>query len=247
MGPERTSTGNGWFSFLSEAMALLGGRKLALPVALLAILLTVSNIVILSNPPGGGASPVPFILAAIVRVFGLIGFEAALLRLMLGGGRSPYRPDGAFWLFVLIVLGQIILSVALQRATRLGETVPELILANVLTTIALAPLAAWFAAAAVERPLAWDPRPWLSGFGRWLPQLIGWSLLLITPIAVLHAVLDRWLLAGAGTWFWLIALFDGPLSTLVAIIGLALNAAAYSRVARSGASRLSPSPANDRR
>lgn len=228
-------------------MALLGGRKLALPVALLVVLLTASNIVILTNPPGQGASPVPFILAALVRVLGLIGLEAALLRLMLGGGRSPYRPDGAFWLFVLIVLAELVLAVALQRAMRVGETLPELVSANILTTIALAPLAAWFAAAAVERPLAWDPRPWLSGLGRWLPQLILWSLLLITPIAVLHAALDHWLLAGAGGWFWPVALIDGPLSALIAIIGLSLNAAAYSRVARGRSSRLSPSRSNHRR
>lgn len=234
-----------YLTFLREALTALFERRVIGPALALVVLLTVSNIVILTNAPREGASPIAFILAAIVRVLGLIWLQAAILRLVIGAGRSPYRPDGAFWLFLLIVFVELIASVALQRLAGLGEDVAALALSNVLTTIALAPLAAWSAAAAVERPLAWDPRPWLSGFARWLPQFIGWALLLITPIAVLHAMLDRWLIAGAGDWFWPVILFDGPLSTVIALLGLGLNAAAYAHVAQARASRLSASPSDN--
>ena len=67
----------------------------------------------------------------------------------------------------------------------------------------------------------------------WLLQLIFWSLLLTTPLGFAHVVIDDAVLRGVGDWFWPAMLFDGLLSVVIALLGFALNAAAYRRVARS--------------
>ena len=67
---------------------------------------------------------------------------------------------------------------------------------------------------------------------QWLPPLLFWALLLTTPLGIAHAVLGDWLIEGAGSWFWPAALIDGPLSVAAALLGFALTAEAYRRVAR---------------
>jgi hypothetical protein len=106
----------------------------------------------------------------------------------------------------------------------------------------LSPFVVWFVALAAAKPLAWNPGPWLRGLGRWWPMAIFWTLLLVTPMAVLHAWIDTRLIEGVGELFWPLALFDGALSTAMALIALAINAAAYRRVAEGGSSRLSAQP-----
>jgi hypothetical protein len=93
-------------------------------------------------------------------------------------------------------------------------------------------LAAWFVAAAVESPLAWKPMPWLANFGAWLLPVLVWSLLLVFPIIVVHALLTV-RIGGMplGASWWLI-LTDAALSTLGALLSLALGLAAYRRVAK---------------
>ena len=68
-------------------------------------------------------------------------------------------------------------------------------------------------------------------FRHWLPHYLVWSLLLVTPLGLAHGLIDLRLVAGAGEGFWPLALVDGPLSTLLALVGLGLGAAAYRRVA----------------
>jgi hypothetical protein len=101
----------------------------------------------------------------------------------------------------------------------------------VLVTLLTAPFVVWFTAIAVERPLAWRPRPYFRDFDRWLPPVLVWALLLTTPMGIVHALLDEWLLEGAGDAFWPVTLIDGPLSAAMALIGFALAAEAYRRVA----------------
>ena len=221
--------------FLREALAPLRTRRLVGPVALLTILLTASNIVLLLNVPARGQLPPPeFLIAALLRVFGLLLIAVAILRLLNHSPRPAWRPDGAFWLFVLVSLFQLGASVAAGVAARLfagRDPVAELVLEG-LVTLLLLPLAAWFAAIAVERPLAWRPGRWLGAFPVWLPHLVLGTVLLTFPIAALHAAIGRHLVAGAGSWFWPLALLDGPLSVLLVLSGLALASEAYRRVAR---------------
>ena len=49
--------GDGVLAFLGESLASLRRRRLAVPVALLSVLLTASNIVILQNLPVTGEPP----------------------------------------------------------------------------------------------------------------------------------------------------------------------------------------------
>ena len=223
----------GPMAFLREAVASLRTRRLLLPVVMLAVVLTASNIVILRNMPvKGGAFPSPFAAAAIVRVLGLVAGAVAILRVLNSSPRPSWRPDGAFWLYALTLLVGIAAG-AVAGILVGGEDDPLAGLAvGMLVTIVTAPFAPWFAAIAVERPLAWRPGPWLRRFGAWLPPLLLWSLLLLTPLAELHGALDKWLIEGAGRYFWPVALFDGLLSVLLALIGLALASVAYRRVAR---------------
>lgn len=220
-------------AFLRNALAPVSTRPIVLPVILLTLLVTATNIVLARNvPPDGQPPTLPFILAGFVRIAGLIVLAVAILRLLTGSDRPPWKPDGGFWLYVLTLPISIGVSVAViylfgQRSDPAG-----LVMRSLASAAILAPFAAWFAAIAVARPLALDPRPWLRGLERWLPYYLVWALLLAAPLAALHAWLDEWLVRGAGDLFWPIALLDGPLSVVVAMLGLALGAAAYRRVAQ---------------
>ena len=223
----------GFVGFLVETLASLRKPKLVLPLLLLTVLLTASNIVILRNPPApGGPAPVIFVAAALVRVLGLFALAVALLRALNDSPRSLWRPDGAFWLYGATVLAGIGLNVA--AAALIGDPARPLpgALIGFAMIVVSAPLAPWFTAIAVERPLALRPGPRMHGWGRWLPQLVLWSLLVVLPLGQLHATIDIWLVRGAGEWFWPLALVDGPLSAVLALLGLAFASAAYRRVAR---------------
>jgi hypothetical protein len=220
-------------AFLRDALAPVFTRRMVAPIVLLTVLLTATNIVLAQNvPPEGRPPALPFILAGFVRVAGLLVLAVAILRILAGSERPLWKPDGGFWLYILTLpvgIGVSVAAVALlgQRTDPAG-----LLMRGVLVAIVLAPFAAWFAAIAAARPLALDPRPWLKGLGRWLPSYLVWAVLLVAPVAALHAWLDEWLVLGAGELFWPIALLDGPLSVVVALLGFGLNAAAYRRVAQ---------------
>jgi hypothetical protein len=235
LGVPVTARGGGALGFLAETVASLANRRLVVPVLLLTTLLTVTNIVIARNVPVDAAIPIPFIAAAAARMLGLVAIAVAILRVLGGSSRPLWMPDGAFWLYGLTILVGIGVAVAARllvgeygdRSDPLRALVGDLIV-NAVTV----PLAAWFAAMAIERPLAWQADRWLRGFGSWLLPLLLWSLLILLPLGRLHAAIDRILVAGASEYFWPLALFDGPLSVVLALLGLALAATAYRHVAR---------------
>lgn len=155
------------------------------------------------------------------------------LRILTDAPRRPWRLDGAFWLYGLTIVAGIAISTlggrALSTVVEAGG-LAELGLRLALLAALLAPFAPWVVAIGVERPLAWRPGPFLRRFGAWLPPLLLWGLVIIAPLAVLHGWTDAFLIAGAGQWFWPLALIDGPFSTLIAMLGFSLNAAAYRRL-----------------
>jgi hypothetical protein len=224
--------GRGAVGFVRDALASLANPRLWLLAALLAVLLTASNIVILLNPPVPGEPPILFALAAFARVAGLLVLAVAVLRVLTGSTRAPFMPDGAFWLYALTLLVGVALAVGLGAVT--GERNDPLtrVLVSFAMTVIGAPLAVWFTALAVARPLAVNPAPWMRGLGRWLPPLILWSLVVVLPLGQLHAAIDMFLIHGAGRWFWPLALVDGPLSAVLAVFSFALAATAYRSVAR---------------
>jgi hypothetical protein len=156
----------------------------------------------------------------------------AILRILGGSGRKPFALDGAFWLYGLTMVAGLGLNVLLSLAIGSREDPASSAVVGVAMIVISAPFAAWFAAIAIERPLAASPGRWLRGLGRWLPALLLWSLVLILPLGQLHTMIDMFLLRGAGEYFWPLALLDGPLSAAMVLLGLALAAAAYRRVAR---------------
>jgi hypothetical protein len=223
----------GLMAFVGEALALLGSRRLLAPALVLAVLLTVSNIVIASNLPGEGNRPgAVFAVAAFVRVAGLLVLAVAILRLMTQSPRRPFLPDAGFWLYALTFLAGIAATAAVRSVAGLGESIGALAIGNAAVAVLLAPLAVWFAALAVARPVPWSPAPWLRGLRLWLPHFIFWTLAVVTPLAVLHATIDVNVIRGDREWFWPLMLFDGALSAVMALFGIALIAAAYRRVAQ---------------
>jgi len=223
-------------AFLREALAPLFARRLAVPVLLLTVLLTATNIVIVKTAPQAGGAELPplFIAAAIARVGGLLVMTVAIMRLLAASRRPPWRPDSAFWLTLLVSVAIFGISALIDLAIG-GRSDPlSMAASGVALTLIVAPVATWLVALAVEKPLAWSPLPWLRDFRIWLPQLAFWAVLLLPPLAFLHSAIDLAILHDPdSTWFWPAMLFDGPLSAVILLIGFGLNNAAYRRVARS--------------
>jgi hypothetical protein len=222
----------GAFDFLREAVASLFTRRLLVPAILFALLLTISNIVILLDKPGPDAISFSFMIAALIRVIGLVAMTVGILRILNGSPRPAWRPDGAFWLYGLTLLATMVVAAIAGFAIAGRDNEIGGFLVGLAVTAVTAPLGPWFVAIAVERPLAWRPVPWLRRFSSWLPWLLLWNLLVVAPLGEIHGAIDRWLVAGAGDWFWPGALFDGPFSAAMATLGLALASVAYRRVAR---------------
>ncbi|HEX8379106.1 MAG TPA: hypothetical protein VF619_01000 [Allosphingosinicella sp.] len=227
-----TESRGGPIAFLREALALLSAPRLLVPALVLMVLLTVSNIVIASTVPAEGEKLGPaFAVAALVRVAGLLVLAVAILRTMTGSARPRFRPDAGFWLYALTFVAATGVSVAVRLLTGEDDSLGSIAVGNLVTGVVMAPFAVWFGALAVERPVPWSPAPWLRGLRLWLPHFLFWTLLVITPMAVLHAAIDSSVVKDARDWFWPLLLFDGPLSTVMALLGLAFIAAAYRRVA----------------
>lgn len=223
----------GLMAFAREAAALILRREMIVPAIVLALVLTTSNILILlSGPPVRGTVPHwQFIAAALLRLVGVLVLLVAILRIATGSERPRWRPDGAFWLYALALLATVGVSAVMGRVLADRTQWSGMLIDQVATGILVAPFAAWVAAMAVATPLAWRPLRWLRAFRHWLPHYLVWSLLLVTPLGLAHGLIDLRLVAGAGEGFWPLALVDGPLSTLLALVGLGLGAAAYRRVA----------------
>ena len=232
----------GLIGFLMDALRPVFTGRLAGPMAIFLVLLTASNIVILFNVPvKGQLPPLGFVAAAFVRIAGLLVLSVAILRRLNDSPRPAWLPDAGFWLFALTSIGIIVLAIALEIVVNLvagaaAGARPDLVigvLVNAFVAVAMAPLAAWFTAMAVERPLAWRPGRWLRAAPDWLPHYIVWTILVMTPLGAVHAAIDRRLIVGAGESFWSLALADGLLSLVLAVVGLGISSEAYRRVARS--------------
>lgn len=222
-------------AFLKEALTPLFSRRMLVPVLLLTLLLTATNIFIVGNLPQAGATTLPllFLAAAFARIAGLLVLAIAIIRILAASPRPAWMPDGAFWLTVLASILLFAVSALIGIVTGNRTDALSFVISNTLFTLIMAPLSPWLVALAAEKPLAWRPGPWLRNISAWLPQLIFWSLLLVTPLAFAHASIDEAAIRGFGDWFWPAMLFDGPLSVVFALIGFGLNNAAYWRVARS--------------
>lgn len=220
--------------FLEEAVAQARDPRWRPIVLLLFLFLGGTNAVLALSKPDAGETPgLAFALAGLVRVLALIAISVAALRIATASPRRTWMPDGGFWAY--LVLGLVGVVGALAGAAvgaRFGDAGRILVTELVGSAIG-APLAVWGVALAVERPLALDPRPRFRNIAAWLPQLYLWALLLVIPVACLHAWLSLQLVRSGGEGaFWPLAVLDGIVSALLVLLLLSLHLAAYSRVAR---------------
>jgi succinate dehydrogenase hydrophobic anchor subunit len=223
---------HGLASFLAEALAGLRQPGVGLAALAMLLLLTGSNILLLRNMPEPGDLPsAAAIFAIVLRIGGLAYVGTALIRALAGSERPQWRPDGAFWLYLLATLASLAVGAGLASLLCDSREALPVLVRGVVSAVVLAPFAPWLVGMAAARPLGINPRRFMRQFGRWFPHLIFWSLLVVTPLGVAHALIDFQLIEGVGDLFWPLALFDGALSLLIILFGFALNVAAYRRVA----------------
>ena len=220
-------------SFARHAVEQLGAREWRPLALLLFVLLTATQAALVLTRPADGATPgFAFAIAGLIRGVGLVWLSVALLRSATDSPRSRWAPDAGFWFYFLLSLLALAASaVAASIAVGLPE-LSRVFLVQLVAILLVSPLTVWMVAAAVERPLALAPR--FRGIGEWLPSFLILALVVLVPLASLHARFSFVLLdmGGEGLNFWGLALFDGLLSTLVVLVTLALRLAAYRSVAR---------------
>ncbi len=219
----------GMSEFARAAVRQAGAREWRGLALALFLLLTITNIVLVLYAPARGETPgTIFSLAGAARGIGLLSISVAMLRVAAASPRGRWSFDAGFFLYFALSL----LALALTFAIRLAAGTPGdgalSFVGPVAELLLLAPLAPWMVAAAVDKPLARDPRPWLRDFGAWLPPL----LLLSVPVALLgaaHAMSSLHLLAIGGDdgAFWPLAVADGLVSTTIVLATLALRLTAW--------------------
>lgn len=231
-GLGKSAGAGGLIQFLAEARQSVTPR-VAVPALLLLAVLTASNIVLLLNIPLPG-EPLDgvAVVAGLARLAGLLVFLVPLVRILAASPRPPWKPDAAFFLFAAVVIASFAVAGGLAAAFGVSPGPLRLALRTLAATLILTPLAPWIVGVAAAVPLGTNPARFLRDFGRWLAPLMVWSLLIVTPLAFIHALVDMALLQGRIGWFWTASLLDGVLSTVILVLTYALYAAAYRRVAR---------------
>jgi hypothetical protein len=225
-GEERRTVGR----FLREATVRLRYRNLVLPAVLMLVILSLSNVVLLSNMPSKGELPsATAIVAILLRLGGLAFIGVALLRVMTQSSRPPWRLDRAFLVYLLATLVSLGLGSVLGNALGGSREPLPLLMRGIVNTVLFAPFAPWMVGMAVASPLGLNPRRFMRQFRLWLVPLLCWSLLIVTPLAWVHAIIDFRLIEGVGDLFWPLALADGALSLAIVLLGFAFNATAYDR------------------
>jgi len=215
-----------------EAIRFAFGRSTLLPALLLLVLFIGSGLLALHHPYFSGAVPaLPFLAALVLRVAGTYLLSAAILRRAVGSRRRAWMPDGAFWLFVLLFTISLAVPAAIALLVGNPLSVGTNLIMNGAATLFVSPCAPWIVAAASERPLAWQPGPWLRRSHLWLPQRTLWALLLLVPLGLVHVLIGSWQ-TGFDRWFWALGVADALAGFLGLMLRLGLDAAAYSRVAQ---------------
>jgi hypothetical protein len=215
-------------------LASLGTRRILVPAALLAILLTASTVAMLATlPTAGQPDHEPYLAAFLLFLLSLLACGVAVLRILNASPRPPWQPDASLWLSGVVLIAAVAIRVAADLALGGRTGLLADLASGALSAVITAPLVPWFTAIAVERPLALKPEDHMRRFAAWLPALLLWTLLIVVPLAQLLGMLGQALLDGAGGWFWPIALLYGPLGAAIQLVAWALASVAYRRVARS--------------
>jgi hypothetical protein len=218
--------------FLRLALGCVFARSTAFPLAALLLLLVASGVLALLYPPSlGAAVPLPYVAAIAIRGLAICYLSAVILRKAVVSERRAWLPDGAFWLFLLPFALSLALPLLAGRALNGLAWLPAHLAADAAAVLLVSPFAAWMVALLADRPPAWRPSQWMRGFRAWLPQRIGWGLLLLVPLGFVHLWLSTLPFVDA-RWFWPAAIADAFAYFLLLTIRLGLDGAAYWRVAQ---------------
>ena len=221
-------------AFVKEAFASLGTRRILLPALLLALLLAFGDIAIASSlPTAQDPDHLPYLLVFLLLLLGVVAFSVAILRMLVGSARPPWQPDSSLGLYGLAFVASVAIGLSADMVVGGREDLVGGLAGGVLATVVRAPLAPWFVAMAVERPLAWHPGPYMRRFRAWLPSLLLWSLLIVVPLGQLHLMINRAYLSGPADWSWPVTLIEAALGAALELVALGLASVAYRRVARS--------------
>lgn len=213
---------------LREVLAQLAAPQWRFPAILLFAFIALTTTGVAVDRAGEADAPgILFALTALVRLAAVWLLSVALLRIGAASSRSTFVPDGGFWLHALLSFIPVVFALGFQFVLP-----PHWPIGGALANLVTVPLAAWFVAAAVEVPLAWNPSPWVRNFREWLLPVLSWSLLLVFPLVAIHAIgVEAMDGRPPGAIWWLI-LLDSAVSTLAGLLSLALGLAAYRRVAK---------------
>jgi hypothetical protein len=221
-------------AFVKEALVSLGRRRILLPALLLIFLQSASLVALVATlPTAGHPDHSRYLAVLLLFLLGLLACSVALLRILNASPRPPWQPDASLWLFGLTVIAGAFIAIMADLVMGGRTDLLAGLASGALSAIISAPLAPWFTAIAVERPLALRPRDHIRRFAAWLPALLLWNLLIVVPLGQILAMLTQRLIDGAGGWFWPIVLLYGLLGAAIELASCALASVAYRRVARS--------------
>ena len=215
--------------YLAEAARSLVDRRVLVPALVLLAAVTASNIVALRYPPVEGSQALlAFSLTLLVRVIAVFVCSVAILRLAARSARPVWTPDSGLLLYLLVLTLLSLVPTMLKIVLGDIYALRTILVASAVDVLIVAICAPWIVAVAVEQPLAWHPAEWLRRFDRWLPHRLVWALLLITPLAVAQQLVP----VSDSAWFWALIVAYSVIGFLALMIRLALDVAAYRRVAQ---------------
>jgi hypothetical protein len=156
---------------------------------------------------------------------------AALLRRSSASPRAAWRIDGSLLLYIALHAGIAAAQWFWAPLFENWSTYGSLLIGAALPLLLTLPLAPWFVAVAVERPLAVSPARFLKQADSWFPPLLLLTLVLILPLN-LGQIWTYSALFASGRGAVEFGLLHSALATLSAMLSLSLALTAYRSVAR---------------
>jgi hypothetical protein len=223
----------GDLAFLKEAIASLKHPSLALPMLLAVLGLMATMLLMRWSMPTHEQPDHTAIFAAYAAYLVVeAALAIAILRILNDSPRPWWSPDWSAWAYGVVVLSEVAITTLSDSIATPSDSLLSWLAAELLTVALIAPLAPWFVAIAVERPLAWRPAPYFRRSKEWLPSLLFWNFLILAPAGMLNRILAASLLFGPREDIWALVLLHAILGTFMLFFALALASVAYRRVAR---------------
>ncbi|HEY5721293.1 MAG TPA: hypothetical protein VIT45_03135 [Allosphingosinicella sp.] len=220
-------------AFLKEAVESLKMPGLAAPMLLSVILLPATNILLLFNlPTRAEPDHGPYLAAFAAALVVHAALAIAILRILNGSPRPAWSPDWSAWAYGLVILAEFAIGLFSDAIMSRSPGIMAVIASEIVSTAIIVPLAPWFVAIAVDRPLAWNPAPWFRRARIWLPALLLWNFLILAPAGVAYRLVLETSLAEIDRRDWPWFILHGVVTAALMFLALALASVAYRRIAR---------------